>query len=77
MNNRESDRVKLTRCDKVEWVNNAIMQVTRFLNGSMFNLSFCCNIILYLEKVTLYEKFSKNLTLEVQKNKNCKTFYEV
>ena len=32
----------------------------------MFDLLLCCNIILYLEKVTSYHKFSKNLTPEVQ-----------
>ena len=42
------------------------MQVTYFFNGPMFNLLFCCNIFLYLEKVTSYEKFSKTLTREVQ-----------
>ena len=66
MNNRGSDRVKVTKCDKVERGNNAIIQVKYFLNGPMFNLLFCCNIILYLEKVASYEKFSKILTLEVQ-----------
>ena len=42
------------------------MQVIYVLNGPMFNLLFCCNIILHLEKVTSYEKFSKNVILEVQ-----------
>ena len=42
------------------------MQVTYFLNDSMFDLLLCFNIILYLEKVTSYQKFSKNLTPEVQ-----------
>ena len=32
----------------------------------MFDLLLCCNIILYLEKVTSYHKFSKNLAPEVQ-----------
>ena len=50
---------------KQNGVNNVIMQVTCFLNGLMFNMLFC-NIVLYLEKVTSYEKFSKNRTLEVQ-----------
>ena len=45
---------------------NAIMQVTYFLNGPLFNLLFYCHIILYWEKVTFYEKFSHILTLEVQ-----------
>ena len=51
---------------KLNGVNNAIIEVTYFLNGPMFNLLFCCNIVLYLEKVASYEKFSKILTLEVQ-----------
>ena len=55
-------------------VNNAIMQVTYFLDGPMFNLLFCCSIILYLEKMTSYEKFSKNLTLEVQISGKCQCF---
>ena len=42
------------------------MQVTYFLNGPISNLLFYCQIILYWEKVTSYEKFSHNLTLEVQ-----------
>ena len=50
---------------KQNGVNNVIMQVTCFLNGLMLNMLFC-NIVLYLEKVTSYEKFSKNRTLEVQ-----------
>ena len=69
MNSRGSDRIKLTKCDnktdKVEW-GKVIMQVACFLNDPMLNLLFCCNIILYLEKVNSYEKFSKNLTPEVQ-----------
>ena len=39
-----------------------IMQV----NGPMINLLFHCHIILFLEKVTFYEKFSHSLTLETQ-----------
>ena len=35
---RGSDRVKLTKCDEVEWGENAIMQVTQFLNDPMFSL---------------------------------------
>ena len=50
---------------KLNGLNNAIMQVAYFLNGPMFNLLFCCNIVLYSEKVTSYEKFSENLTPEV------------
>ena len=42
------------------------MQVIYFLNGPMFDMLFYCNIILYLEKVTFYEKFGKTFTLEVQ-----------
>ena len=42
------------------------MQATYFLNGSMFDLLFYRHIILYWEKVTTYEKFSHNLTFEVQ-----------
>ena len=42
------------------------MPVTYFLDGPMFDMLFSCNIILYLEKVTFYEKFSKNFTLETQ-----------
>ena len=37
---------------------NAIMQVTYFLNGPMFNLLFCCHIVLHWEEVTFYEKFN-------------------
>ena len=51
---------------KLNGLNNAIMQVAYLLNGPMFNLLFCCNIVLYLEKVTSYETFSENLTPEVQ-----------
>ena len=42
-----SDRVKLTKCDKVEWVKNAIMQVTYFLDDPMFNLFFMV-ILVYI-----------------------------
>ena len=51
---------------KLNGLNNAIMQVAYLLNGPTFNLLFCCNIVLYLEKVTSYEKFSENLTPEVE-----------
>ena len=71
-------------------VKNTITQSTYFLNGPTFNLLFYCNIISYWEKVTSYEKFSQNLTLEEVskcwkiveftkisvKMKNCKTFYK-
>ena len=63
---RVSDRVKLTKRDKLNGVKNAIMQVTYFLNSPMFNLLFYCHVILYWEKVTSYEKFSHNLILEGQ-----------
>ena len=43
-----------------------IMQVTYVLNGFMVRLLFYCQIIIYGEKVTCSEKFSHNLTLEVQ-----------
>ena len=43
---------------KLNGVKNAIMQVTCFLNSPVFNLLFCCHIVLYLEKVTSYEKFN-------------------
>ena len=58
--------VKLTKCDKFEWGEKCHYQVTYFLNGPIFNLLFFCHIVLYWEKVTSYEKFSHNLTLEVQ-----------
>ena len=46
---------------------NAIMQVIYFLNATtMFKFLSYCYIILYWEKVTSYEKFSHNVTLEVQ-----------
>ena len=45
-------RVKLTKCDKVEWdEKNAIMQVTYFSNSPVFNLLFYCHIILDWEKL--------------------------
>ena len=51
---------------QVEWGENAIMQVTYFLNDFIFNLFFFCHIVLYWEKMNSYEKFSRNITLEVQ-----------
>ena len=51
---------------KLDGVKIAIMQVTYFLNGPIFNLLFCCHIILYWKKLTSYESFSHNLTFEVQ-----------
>ena len=65
---RGSVRVKLTKCAKLNGVKHAIMQVAYFLDGPMFNLLFFCHIVSYWEKVTVisYEKYSYNLTLEVQ-----------
>ena len=40
--------------------------LTYFLHGSMVNLLFYCHINLYWERVTSYEKFGQNFTLEVQ-----------
>ena len=57
--------VKLTKCDEFEWGEKCHYQVTYFLNGSIFNLFFC-HIVLHWEKVTSYEKFSHNITPEVQ-----------
>ena len=51
--------------ESVTQVKNVIMQVTYFLNDPMVNLLFYCHIILYWEKVTSYEKFSYNLTPEI------------
>ena len=48
----------MTKCDKVEWGKNVIMQVTYFLNDPMFTLLFCCHFVLYCEKVTSYERFN-------------------
>ena len=45
---------------------NAMMQVTYFLDGPMFNLLFYWHIILYWENVTSYEQFRHDLNLEVQ-----------
>ena len=61
-----SDRVKLAKCKiiKVELGENAIMQVTYFLNDTMFNLLFSYHIISYCEKVTSHDKFRHNLILE-------------
>ena len=58
----DTGRVKLTQ---LNGVNNAIMQVT-LIEWPRFNLLFYCHIILYWEKMTSYEKFSHNITLEVQ-----------
>ena len=57
---------KINSVTKSNGVKNTIMQLTYFLNGPMFNLLFYCHIILYWEKVTSFEKFNQNLTLEVQ-----------
>ena len=56
------ERVKLTKSDPDEW-NEMKMS---FLNGPMTNLLFYCHIFIYWEKVTSQEKFSHDLTLEVQ-----------
>ena len=48
----------MTKCDKVEWGKNVIMQVTYFLNDPMFTLLFCCHFVLYCEKVTSCERFN-------------------
>ena len=48
----------MTKCEKVEWGKNVIMQVTYFLNDPMFTLLFCCHFVLYCEKVTSYERFN-------------------
>ena len=56
---------------------NAINQVAYFLNGPMFSLLFYCHIILYWQKLTSYEKFSHNLTLEVQIVWKISVFYTI
>ena len=48
---------------KFDGTKNAIMQMTFFLNGPVFNLLFYCQIILYWEKVTSDEKFNLNSKL--------------
>ena len=52
------------KCDKVKkrW----IMLLCKLHAFWMVQCLTCCNIMVYFEKVTSYEKFSKNLTLEVQ-----------
>ena len=37
---------------------NVIIQVAYFMNLPILNLLFYCHIILFLEKLTFYEKFS-------------------
>ena len=61
-----NDGVKITKGWQ-SWIGwkNAIMKVTYFLKDPMFNLLFYYHIILYWEKVTSFEKFGQNLTLEV------------
>ena len=44
---------------------NAILQMAYFLNGTMVNLLFYCDVILYWEKVTSYENNFDNITLDV------------
>ena len=51
---------------KLNGVKIAIIQVTYFLHGPIFNLLFDYHIILYWKNVTYYEKFSHNLTFEGQ-----------
>ena len=53
------DRVKLTKCDTMEWK-------TYFSNETIVILLFYCNIISYWEKVTSWEKFSHNLNFQIQ-----------
>ena len=48
---------------KLNGVKNAIMQVTCFLNGPMFNLLFYWNITLHWGKVNAYQKFKHNSKL--------------
>ena len=50
------------------------MQEAHFLNGPLVNLLFYCHIILYWEKLTYYEKFSRNITLEDQTVGKISTF---
>ena len=66
VNNRVGEGVKLTKCNPDEWMKNAILQVTYFLNGPMISLPFYSHIISYWEKVTSYDKYSHSITLEVQ-----------
>ena len=59
---RESDREKLTKCDEVEW-----NEKCHYASSILFEWchTFYCYIILLWEKVTSFEKFSRNLTLKV------------
>ena len=59
-----SGRVKLTKCDKVEWGEN----LWKWHTFCMAHLWFVILLpyYLYWENVTSYEKFSHNLTFEVQ-----------
>ena len=50
----------------IEWDKKSHYASEILSNGTPVNLLFYCHIILYREKVTSYEKFSHNLTLDVQ-----------
>ena len=50
----------------MEWNEKCYYADGIFLNGPMNNLLFYCHIFIHAEKVTSEEKFSHNLTLEVQ-----------
>ena len=54
---RGSDRVKLTKCDNVEWGDKCHYASEILFEWPMSNLLFYCHVILYWEKVTSYEKF--------------------
>ena len=51
---------------QVKRMENTFMPVIHFQNDSLVNLLFYFHIILYYEKVTSHQKYSHNLTLEVQ-----------
>ena len=55
-----------TQLLQVNGMKNAITQVTYYLNGTIVNLFFYCDIILYWKKVTCYERFSHTFNLEVK-----------
>ena len=66
-NHRESARVKLRKCGKAEWGEHCFN--TRDILFDWPHFSFVLlsyYLILYWEKLTSYEEFSCNLTLEVQ-----------
>ena len=66
MNDRGSVRVKLTKCDKIEWSEKCHYASDIPLEWLHVWFVFYCHIILYWEKVTSYEKLSHNLTFEIQ-----------